>query len=59
MAFAKKYLDKDGNHIALQEGKSLTGTLLFATVNNHKGCEHSRRDDLESLAYMMIYFLKG
>lgn len=59
LAFAKKFLDKEGNHIPMLENKNLTGTLLFASQNNHKGFEHSRRDDLESLVYLMFYFLKG
>ena len=54
----KKYR-KENKHIAFGTDKKLIGTSLFASLNAHLDYEQSRRDDLESLGYTLIYLLNG
>eukprot|EP00013_Stygamoeba_regulata_P002080 CAMPEP_0177636850 /NCGR_PEP_ID=MMETSP0447-20121125/4657_1 /TAXON_ID=0 /ORGANISM="Stygamoeba regulata, Strain BSH-02190019" /LENGTH=640 /DNA_ID=CAMNT_0019138737 /DNA_START=183 /DNA_END=2106 /DNA_ORIENTATION=+ len=53
------YTTPNDKHKAYKEKCGLVGNVRFASINNHAGIEQSRRDDLESLLYCLIYFLKG
>ena len=57
---SKKYKStKTGKHIQISELKKFTGSIMFASANSLKLLEQSRRDDLESIGYMIIYLMQG
>ena len=56
--FTKPYVTENGDHIRSEKASSICGTMRYMSVNCQSGHEASRRDDLVSLAYSLIYLYK-
>ena len=57
--FCKSYLDENNKHIKLKSVNGLIGSKNYASIMAHNKMELSRRDDLESIGYMLLYFYSG
>lgn len=56
---SKYYANERGEHVSLRSTREIIGTSRYMSINAHKCQEASRRDDMESLAYVMVYFMRG
>lgn len=57
---SKRYMDSETHqHIPYRKDRNLTGTVRYASMNAQMGVEQSRRDDMESMSYCVMYFILG
>ena len=57
---AKKYMSsRTGKHVKFTINKKWSGTSRFASANSLRGVVQSRRDDLESLCYVLLFIMRG
>lgn len=56
---SKKYRLTSKQHIKFEQNRKLTGTARYSSINALRGYEQSRRDDLEAIGYVLLYFLRG
>jgi len=57
--FAERYRDKDGNHIEELDVQVFRSNMIFASPNQMNFLTTSRRDDLKSLCYLLVYLFKN
>jgi serine/threonine protein kinase len=57
---AKRFRDREKQvHVPYADGKRITGTSRYVSINTHLGIEQSRRDDMESIGYTLVFLAKG
>ena len=53
------YTDNNGRHISRRNSREIVGSINFISVNIHKGIAASRRDDIVSIFYVLVYLIVG
>jgi hypothetical protein len=56
--FAEKFRNLNGTHIVQEDADFFRGNMIFASMNQFNFKKTSRKDDLVSLCYMLVYFFK-
>jgi casein kinase 1 len=56
---ARSFLDDKSRHYALKTNETIVGTQRYMSINTHHGISPSRRDDLETLGYIMLFLYYG
>ena len=56
---SKQFKDSKNIHIPFREKKPFIGTARYASIASHLNYEIGRKDDLESLGYLLLYLVKG
>lgn len=57
LGLVMKYVTSSENHIPEMRGKKVVGTIRYASLNTHRGINQSRRDDIEAIGYILLYFM--
>jgi serine/threonine protein kinase len=57
--FSIKYIDEYNKHIPMEVNETITGTPNYISINGHDKKTLSRRDDVESICYMLLYMFIG
>ena len=53
----KSFITKEGTHISYKLTKNIIGSVNYVSLNGHRNIELTRRDDLESMLYVLLFLL--
>jgi serine/threonine protein kinase len=56
---AKSFLDEKSRHVTIKTNEPMVGTIRYMSLNTHHGLTASRRDDLESIGYILLFLYHG
>lgn len=56
---SKRYITKNNEHISFANTRKFVGTARYSSIASHRQKEQSRKDDLESIAYILVYLYKA